>query len=104
MYRPSSYVEDRSRDSVGTNSSPLVQLDDAAHSHIDKHRYLHSELYFIAVLNYVDDLLRKSLQFTLVYAFTVCLKGHIYCFYGVLQNGKFTIRLFHWLGARGQGD
>ncbi|KMT13003.1 hypothetical protein BVRB_4g087180 [Beta vulgaris subsp. vulgaris] len=41
---PSSYVEDRSRDSVGTNSSPLVQLDDAAHSHIDKHRKLQEDL------------------------------------------------------------
>ncbi|XP_021725258.1 uncharacterized protein LOC110693207 isoform X1 [Chenopodium quinoa] len=41
---PSSFVEDKSHDNVGPDSSPLVKLDAAAHSHIDKHRKLQEDL------------------------------------------------------------
>ncbi|XP_021852388.1 uncharacterized protein [Spinacia oleracea] len=41
---PSLFVEDRSRDNVGTDSSPLIKLDAAANSHIEKHRKLQEDL------------------------------------------------------------
>ncbi|KAL2944113.1 Vesicle transport protein USE1 [Bienertia sinuspersici] len=41
---PSSFAEDRSSVDAGTDSSPLVKLDAAAESHIDKHRKLQEDL------------------------------------------------------------
>ena len=40
LNRPQSNIEDRSRNTVGTDNSAPVKLDAAAQAHIEKHRYL----------------------------------------------------------------